>query len=569
MTRWTRFFPTTSIGVYLMAMAVLTTLPLLGFVIFLLAELESNENETLRRETAQDAQAIGRSIERKLQDMATTLRLLSTSPELKTGDLAAFHDRTAPGLKADSLYMLFVQSDGGQLMNTRVPYGTKLGKMANITALQSALASGNIEVSDIFFGATSKQWVFNVTMPLPSALSSAGVAMVLTQGAGDLASLTATDALPIGWSAAVVDAFGHVVVSSGPDNRSSGAEFPPEMLSLMTGANDSAVVPGDGPEMMLGYAKLPGWSWNVVVWGPTSSAQAPLLSTWRQLILGSLLLLGLGLVVAWAAAQQLRRSIRQIADMAERIGEGEIVSPVMTHVSEANQVAIALSNASFDRSQAEERVNFILHELVHRTKNILTLVQAMMRQLARDATSVDQYQRDVSSRLSGLAGSIEALARQQWGGIPLSQVVDLQISTVLGSCDRVERRGEDLTLNANAVQNLGMVFHELTTNSVKYGALCVPEGRVVVEWKSEPDQAGGQPMLTISWTEAGGPAVVPPTRRGFGSTVVERHAAAAFRGKATLTFEPDGLHWSLTGPQQAFEAGLEAAGVEASADTGP
>lgn len=569
MTRWTRFFPTTSIGVYLMAMAVLTTLPLLGFVIFLLAELESNENETLRRETAQDAQAIGRSIERKLQDMATTLRLLSTSPELKTGDLAAFHDRTAPGLKADSLYMLLVQSDGAQLMNTRVPYGTKLGRMANIPALQSALASGNIEVSDIFFGATSKQWVFNVTMPLPPELSSAGVAMVLTQGAGDLASLTATDALPTGWSAAVVDAFGHVVVSSGPDNRSSGAEFPPDMLSRMTGSNDSAVVPGDGPEMMLGYAKLPGWSWNVVVWGPTSSAQAPLLSTWRQLILGSLLLLGLGLAIAWAAAQQLRRSIRQIADMAERIGEGEIVSPVMTRVSEANQVAIALSNASFDRSQAEERVHFILHELVHRTKNILTLVQAMMRQLARDATSVDQYQKDVSSRLSGLAGSIEALARQQWGGIPLSEVVDLQISTVLGSCDRVERRGEDLTLNANAVQNLGMVFHELTTNSVKYGALSVPDGRVVVEWQSEPDHAGGQPMLTVAWTEAGGPAVVPPTRRGFGSTVVERHAAAAFRGKATLTFEPDGLRWSLTGPQQAFEAGPEAAGAEASADTGP
>ncbi|MCM2473675.1 histidine kinase [Rhizobium sp. CG5] len=569
MTRWIRFFPTTSIGVYLMAMAVLTTLPLLGFVVFLLAELESNENQTLRRETAQDAQTIGRSVERKLQDMATTLRLLSTSPELKTGDLMAFHDRTAPGLKADSLYMLLVQADGAQTLNTRVPFGTALGPMANLPALRSALASGNIEVSDIFFGATSKQWVFNVTMPLPPALSSAGAALVLTQGAGDLASLTATDGLPIGWSAAVLDAFGHVVVSSGPDNRSSGAEFPPDMLSLMTGSNDSAVVPGDGPELMLGYAKLPGWSWTIAVWGPTSSAQAPLVSTWRQLVLGSLLLLGLGIAVAWAAAQQLRRSIRQIADMAERIGEGEIVSPVMTRVSEANQVAIALSNASFDRSQAEERVHFILHELVHRTKNILTLVQAMMRQLAREATSVDQYQKDVSGRLSGLAGSIEALARQQWGGIPLSEVVDLQIATVLGSGERVARRGADLTLNANAVQNLGMVFHELTTNSVKYGALSVPEGQVVVEWQTATDEAGEQPMLTVTWTETGGPPVIPPVRRGFGSTVIERHAAAAFRGKATVTFEPEGLRWSLTGPRQAFEAGHEPGSVEPAAADRP
>lgn len=558
MSRFSKFFPTTSLGVYLMTMAVLTVLPFLGFVVFLLVQLENSANETLRRDTAQDAQTIGRSVERRLQEMATTLRLLSTSPELKSGDLAAFQDRTASGLRASSLYMLLVNAEGMQLMNTRVPYGTSLGKISEPSALRSAIESGEIEVSGIFYGATGKQWVFNVTMPLSRELSPTASALVLTQNAGDLSSMTATDALPVGWSAAIIDNNGHVVVSSGPGNLPSGDPFPKEMLDLMTGVNESAVIGGSDPRMMLGYSKIPGWSWQAVVWGPISSAQESLLSTWRRLIFGSAALLVLGLLVAWAVAQQLRNSIREIASMAERMGEGEIVSPVVTKIVEANQVAIALSNASFDRRQAEERVHFILNELVHRTKNVLTLVQAMMRQLLRSSDSVEDFHAAISGRLSGLGSSIEALAKQQWGGIPISQLVDLQLSTVAGSRDCITLRGQDLTLNTSAVQNLGLVFYELATNSVKYGALSVPEGRVLVEW-TILEEGCDEPMLTIRWSETGGPRVEEPHSRGFGSTVIERHAASAFGGSVDLSFAGEGLVWTLTAPLRAFEMEYEKA----------
>ncbi len=104
--------------------------------------------------------------------------------------------------------------------------------------------------------------------------------------------------------------------------------------------------------------------------------------------------------------------------VAERIGAGEIVSRVETNVVELNQVGIALSNASFARSQAEDRKQLILHELVHRSKNMLTLVQAMMRQLARENTTVAELQKEVDHRLRGLAMSISALAEVQWEGLP-------------------------------------------------------------------------------------------------------------------------------------------------------
>jgi len=320
----------------------------------------------------------------------------------------------------------------------------------------------------------------------------------------------------------------------------------------MVGSNQSAVTDHGGQETMLGYARVGDWPWRVAVWGPVSTAQASLASTWQSLIYGSLALLAVSLGIVLVAAQQLRRSIRQIANMAGRIGQGEIVSPEMTKVTEANQVAIALSNASFDRAQSEERIHFILQELVHRTKNILSLVQAMLRQLARGTDSVDELQKAVSGRLSGLAQSIEALAKQQWGGIPLSTVIELQLSAVVGSMSRIETRGEDLLANANAVQNLGLIFYELATNSVKYGALSVAEGRVLIEWVVIDGEDGAR-NLQLRWIEADGPPVVKPSRQGFGTTVIERHAASAFGGRVVIDFEDTGLRWTLSAPLSAIE----------------
>src|SRR5690606_38542997 len=155
------------------------------------------------------------------------------------------------------------------------------------------------------------------------------------------------------------------------------------------------------------YAQIVGSPWKAVIWGPIETAQAAVITTSRQLITGSLLFLGIGKLCGYLIARQLRIPMRQIADMANRIGKGEIVSPVETRIREASQIAVALSNASFDRSQAEDRMHLILHELVHRTKNILTLVQAMMRQLARQETSMEEFQKAISTRLQGLGKSIE------------------------------------------------------------------------------------------------------------------------------------------------------------------
>lgn len=353
-------FPTASIGSYLAAMAVLATVPLLAFVAFLLLQLERSQFQTMRTDVADDAQAISRAVERKIADMETTLALVANSVELQQGDLQAFHARVGESLKESSLYVMLARRDGVQILNTRMPWGATLKPMANPGSVMAALRSGKAELSNVFFGATSERWVVNLIMPVTARTSDGIDAIVLTQDAASLASLAARQALPSGWSSALVDGDGRIVVSNGAENQPSGTEIEQSWLDLMYGSNNSAVFYQNGRQYLMGYAKVADWPWRALVWGPVDSLKGSFITLWQSLLIGSLVLLTLLLGIVLVAAHHLRSAIRSIASMAERIGHGEIVSPERTKIVEANQVAVALSNASFDRAEAEERIHFIL-----------------------------------------------------------------------------------------------------------------------------------------------------------------------------------------------------------------
>lgn len=544
-----RMFPKASIGTYLVAMAVAIAVPIFAFVTLLLLQLEDNQRDTLRRETAQDALALSRSVDRQLQDMATTLRLLATSPELEHEDYASFHARTETALRGDTLFVIATDKEGQQFLNTRRDFGTQLGKMSNLTALKYALDSGRIEASNVFKGSVSNEWVYNVTMPVDIGKTAA---LIITQNASDLAKILQPEGLAPGWSAAVIDQSGHVVASSGPFAIAPGTAFDSRILPSLIASRgvfeDTAIL----PDQLLGYAQIPGWSWKTVIWGPISTAQASILTTWRFLIIGGIALLAVAVFAAYAVARQVRTTIRDIAEMANRMGEGHIVAPIDTSVIEANQVAVALSNASFDRSQTEDRLHFVMHELVHRTKNLLTLAQAMMRQLAKQADSVEGFQAAVAERLDGLIRSIELLTSEQWAGASLRRVIDIHLDAFPQAVDQIEISGKDFMLKPEAVQNLGLTLHELATNSVKYGAFSVPEGRVALSWEDAEEESQTEPMLRFVWRESQGPEVRSPDRSGFGTTVIKTHAAAAFRGTVQVDYLPEGLLWVLTAPRSTL-----------------
>jgi two-component sensor histidine kinase/CHASE3 domain sensor protein len=210
-----------------------------------------------------------------------------------------------------------------------------------------------------------------------------------------------------------------------------------------------------------------------------------------------------------------------------------------------------------ERKQYEAHVRLLLREITHRSKNLLAVIQAIMRQTASHAPSVEEFGKRFSARLDGLAGSLDLLVQEDWRGVTLADLVRSQLAHhVEEGASQIELDGGKLQLPPDAAQNIGMALHELATNASKYGALSVPCGRVHVSWRTWFD-ADGVEQCRLHWEERGGPPVTPPARRGFGQVVIERTVARAVGGRVTLSYPPGGVQWTLEFPLRT-EAPAEA-----------
>jgi two-component sensor histidine kinase len=190
------------------------------------------------------------------------------------------------------------------------------------------------------------------------------------------------------------------------------------------------------------------------------------------------------------------------------------------------------------RSQADREL--LINELNHRVKNILATVQGLAVSTLRSAGSIGDAKKAMEERIIALGRAHDVLTKEHWGSADLRELV-LSIVQPYRREDinRIEVLGEGLRVNPRAAVPLAMVLNELTTNAAKYGALSQPEGRVRVEWRATADPS--HPKLRIVWTEMGGPLVQPPTRRGFGSTLIEQSITRELGGTFEKNFDPAGL----------------------------
>jgi PAS domain S-box-containing protein len=201
-----------------------------------------------------------------------------------------------------------------------------------------------------------------------------------------------------------------------------------------------------------------------------------------------------------------------------------------------------------ERKKQDEHLRMVMRELLHRTDNLLTVVQGLSRQTAHRSTSLEEFDATFTARLKGLGESSALLTRQDWRGAPLNELILAQ-SAPFAAPARFVLEGPAVLLSPKATQNLGLAFHELCTNAIKYGALSQPEGRVAVHWEVGADPEGS---LDLVWTEAGGPPVKPPRRSGFGRVVSEKMLARALGAEVTTDFAPSGLVWRLRLPAGEF-----------------
>ena len=191
--------------------------------------------------------------------------------------------------------------------------------------------------------------------------------------------------------------------------------------------------------------------------------------------------------------------------------------------------------AAVERAQAEQRQRLLINELNHRVKNTLATVQAIAYQTLKGDVPLDEARRRFEARLMALARAQSLLTAQNWEGASLDRVVSDATEYLSAEAGRFHVSGDEIRLSPRAALALTLAFHELSTNAAKYGALSVEGGSVSVGWRVEDG------VLRIEWKERGGPPVSEPSRRGFGSRLIERGLSGDLGGCASLAFEPDGL----------------------------
>jgi two-component sensor histidine kinase/CheY-like chemotaxis protein len=239
-----------------------------------------------------------------------------------------------------------------------------------------------------------------------------------------------------------------------------------------------------------------------------------------------------------------------------------VLEPAASLTAENDSLRLLLEQASIDanallaqagidakeREAADNLQKLILEELHHRIKNTLATVTAIAAQSLRTATSIEHGQQAIEGRLIALGRAHDLLLQVRWANASLSETVRGAIKPFDDpGAERFSLAGPDIGITSGAVIALAMTLNELCTNTTKFGALSMPSGRVSIAWKIDNDAQ----RLSLTWRENGGPLVVAPTRRSFGTRMMEA-LGLQLNGRVHLAYEPGGFVYTLDAPLRSL-----------------
>jgi len=247
-------------------------------------------------------------------------------------------------------------------------------------------------------------------------------------------------------------------------------------------------------------------------------------------------------------AQLQTRDYSQATEVMFQRPDGTKIPARMTvsRLDSGEHVAFLVDQTEQNRHQ--EQVRLLMREVNHRAKNLLAVVQAVARQTK--APSHGEFLERFDSRIRALAALQDLLLKSAWEGASLEDIIRGQMvhfGDVLG--DRISLVGPPVLLSAAAAQTISLAIHELATNAAKYGALSNETGEIAVTWRYASNE-----RLVLQWVEANGPPVQPPSRRGFGTIVIEKMVAGIEGCSVHCDFAVAGLKWTLEGPTASLVA---------------
>lgn len=538
--------PPWPVSLLLALLIIALAVPLLAVLGIQASRLTASERARLFGEARLNAERIAADLDQTLNGYIAILESLATTPALAEDDLATVYRQAQAALGPRGIFAFLRDPDGHILFNTRVPYGAPLPPISGLTG--QVLDGKRPVISDVVFGEVSKGAVIAVSVPV---LRDGKLHYILSLSLEPalMKELLDRQKMPSEWRATIVDRKGVVIARTRLHE-----EFAGKPLSDVSRAVGSELQGTDLEGRLVKWGVAPsrvsGWTVYVSVLSELVDAAA------RDALLNYVLIVAAFTCVGLAGAVGLARIITQPLDAAENaakaLGEGRNVTFKPTLVTEANAIGAALVEAAELREQAEQQILLLMREVNHRSKNMLAVVQAIARQMPSDDPKL--FVRQFSNRIVGLAASQDLLIESNWQGVRVADLVRSQLALfreLIGT--RIEIAGPPVRLQPPAAQAIGMALHELATNASKYGALSDDNGKVVTSWHLEG--SGETREFVLSWTEKDGPPVKPPSRRGFGYTIMVAMVEKSLDAKVSVEYAESGLVWKVRAPARCTYEG--------------
>ncbi len=256
-------------------------------------------------------------------------------------------------------------------------------------------------------------------------------------------------------------------------------------------------------------------------------------------------------IVSLAVSGTSVQGIEAVASQAPRVKDVLLsAAPLRVGSDKVSGCVITMVDLS-QRKAAEKQQLLLMGELDHRVKNTLALVMSICKRTASTEETVQGFQAAFTGRIQALAATHNLLADRSWSSISIAEIVSAELDPFVSSAQaRLKVEGIEAKVLPRAAIALGLVIHELATNAVKYGALSNETGRVQVKVTRNE----GEAWLGIEWVESGGPVVHPPSKRGFGQTVITRSLQYTSNGGADLEYPPEGLRCRIRIPEEDLVA---------------
>jgi two-component sensor histidine kinase len=533
-------FQVRSITGHLLFYALALVLPILvmsGFIGWAYLKQEERRIDSLAE--AQVA-AVSSDIQNRLDAIRATLNVLSVGPSVVAGDVGDIRRLLEQIAIPQGVWFTLRDQDGRQLLNTRMPSGEPLPTFKG-QGDPVIFKERKPYTSNLIWAPLANNWAVTVSVPVKGQLGSDEVKYALSAVIPAAYFQSIFERVPRGWVITINDRPGKIVARSQAPEQWVGRPMSPTGWAIT-----KDVPPGqgglwrnvyslEGTRVRGAYHRMADSGWLVGVAALPNIYEAPQKSLLR---IGAALLsvcLLTSTILAFFMGRRVTKAVEVLQIKAAAMRDMRLIDFPRTSLDEVNTVANIMRDTAQVLRARQQQQTTLIQELNHRVKNTLATVLSISRMTLKNSKDMAGFEQTFSARLLALSATHDLLTNSAWEGVELHELLATELQPFQGG-NQVSMDGPRVSLTSKIAVALGMAVHEMGTNAAKYGALQDDTGQITIRWQV----ATG--ILDFEWQESCSRTIEPPTRKGFGTLLIEQTIQRELQGTVNTEFRRNGLH---------------------------